>query len=370
MPQHRVKAQVDKGIYDCLSAIKHEVDKSDYSIVNFESPIVSQSAYPIDKTGPNLCCTKNAMECISNAGFKCVTLANNHFRDYGQKGVEDTLNECKRLGIDYVGGGVNITEAQTILYKDINGERLAILNFCENEWSIATEEYGGSAPLIPIRNHYAILEAKKHAAYVLVIIHGGIEGYAFPTPRMVDTYRFFIDSGADAVINHHQHCYSGMELYKGKPIFYGIGNFCFDRKNKKNCNWNEGFMVSLNFSEVKIDYKVIPYTQCNEKPEVILMEGEQAEEFFKTLEALNNTISNPHALKKKIDDKVDKMYEKRLLTLEPLNNRIVKALQKRHLFPYLIRHEQRKSLLSRLRCETHRELLIAILEKYLRNLER
>jgi poly-gamma-glutamate synthesis protein (capsule biosynthesis protein) len=45
---------------------------------------------------------------------------------------------------------------------------------------------------------------------------------------MVETYRFFIEAGADAVVNHHQHCICGYEVYKGKPIFYGLGNFCFD----------------------------------------------------------------------------------------------------------------------------------------------
>lgn len=43
---------------------------------------------------------------------------------------------------------------------------------------------------------------------------------------MQEIYRFFVDIGADAVINHHQHCYSGYEVYKEKPIFYGLGNFC------------------------------------------------------------------------------------------------------------------------------------------------
>ena len=42
---------------------------------------------------------------------------------------------------------------------------------------------------------------------------------------MKETYRFFVDCGADAVINHHQHCYSGYEYYKDKFICYGLGNF-------------------------------------------------------------------------------------------------------------------------------------------------
>ena len=49
-------------------------------------------------------------------------------------------------------------------------------------------------------------EAKKKADFVLVIVHGGSEHFQLPTPRMQATYRFFVDAGADAVVNHHQHC--------------------------------------------------------------------------------------------------------------------------------------------------------------------
>lgn len=67
---------------------------------------------------------------------------------------------------------------------------------------------------------------------------------------MVDTYRFFIDAGADAVINHHQHCISGYEHYQGKPIFYGIGNFFFPPIFKHTPkSWNEGYMVTLFLGE-------------------------------------------------------------------------------------------------------------------------
>lgn len=101
-----------------------------------------------------------------------------------------------------------------------------------------------------------------------MICHGGIEFFQYPTPRMVEWYRFFIDVGADAVINHHQHCYSGYEIYNGKPIFYGLGNFCFDRFDKRNSSWNNGYLVELIFEGDQIFHNLIPYIQCDEKPEI------------------------------------------------------------------------------------------------------
>lgn len=49
------------------------------------------------------------------------------------------------------------------------------------------------------------------------------------------------------MVNHHQHCFSGYEIYNNKYIFYGLGNFCFDNPVKRNSIWNEGYMLSLNF---------------------------------------------------------------------------------------------------------------------------
>ena len=136
-----------------------------------------------------------------------------------------------------------------ILYKEIGDKKLAVINCCEHEFSIATETTAGSNPLNPISQYYAIKEAKEKADYVLVIVHGGHEHYQLPSTRMQETYRFFIDVGADAVVNHHQHCYSGYEYYNGKPIMYGLGNFCFDEGLKKTKQWHEGYIVEISFTE-------------------------------------------------------------------------------------------------------------------------
>ena len=129
---------------------------------------------------------------------------------------------------------------------------------------IATDTSAGSNPLNIVQQYYAIREAKNNATNVIVIVHGGVEHYWLPSPRMKETYRFFIDAGADAVINHHQHCYSGYEVFKKKPIFYGLGNFCFDG-NKGNKRWTTGYLVNLNLSENTVDFELIPYRQCYEE---------------------------------------------------------------------------------------------------------
>ena len=229
-PQFRVATIFEDGHYQSvLGEAKQVICKADYSIVNLECPItIANPEEAIKKLGPHLCCSIKGLEALQWAGFKCVTLANNHFMDYGKKGVENTLKSCSEYRIDTVGGGLNLHKASNVLYKNIEGNILAIINCCEHEFSIATENTPGCSPLNPISIFYAINEAKAKANYILVIVHGGHEHFQLPSPRMVEIYRFFIDAGADAIINHHQHCFSGYEVYNSKPIFYGLGNFCFD----------------------------------------------------------------------------------------------------------------------------------------------
>lgn len=264
-PMGRVQAAIDKGDF---KAVFSEVEKFnasvDYSIVNFETTVADESDSPIYKCGPNLKCSAKSIEALRYAGFDMVTLANNHFYDYGDSSIEKSFAAIEANGLDSVGAGRNIDEASKTFYKKIKDKTVAIINCCEHEFSIATKNHGGCNPLNPIQQYYAIKEAREKADYVIVIVHGGHEHFQLPSLRMKETYRFFIDTGADAVVNHHQHCFSGYEYYKNKPIFYGLGNFCFDEGEDNNDLWYEGYALELGLDENEIKIKLHPYKQCKE----------------------------------------------------------------------------------------------------------
>mgnify|MGYP000887668262 CR=1 FL=1 len=354
-PRSRVAKLIEEKRYeDVFSQVKEITDKADYSILNFEAPVVINNAKPIEKTGPNLKCTKNAVEAIKYAGFDSVTLANNHFYDFGEVGVKDTIDTLKEYQIDYFGGGININEAKKTLYKEIEGKKIAFINFCEREWSIATETTGGSSPLNPVQNHYQIKEARNNADYVIVIVHGGMEHYQLPLPRMKETYRFFVDSGADVVVNHHQHCFSGFEIYKEKQIFYGLGNFCFDSiKDKRNKLWEEGFILKLIIND-RIEFKLIPYLQCGDKPSVEPLK--KSEEFYNKIKELNIIIEDKDILKENYIKQIEKEEKEYMAYLEPFRSRYILALQRKKLLPSFITRKYKILLLNLMRCESHKDL--------------
>lgn len=353
-PQHRVADTFGQDDYhDVLGGIKEMVLDADYSIVNFECPVTLGSEKPISKIGPNLKCSKKGLYAVKWVGFKCVTLANNHIRDFGELGVKNTIDVCREFGLDTVGAGINAEKASKILYKDIAGKRLAIINCCEHEFSIVTDTTAGANPLNTIKQYYAIREARNNADYVLVIVHGGYEHHQLPSPRMQDTYRFFVDVGADAVINHHQHCYSGYEQYKERPIFYGLGNFCFDGNRCKKELWHEGYMVMLTFEE-SVDFKIIPYRQCGESPTIEILRDNV---YSDRIEELNKIISDPIKLKQETDSYYASCAGGYSNIFEPFNNRYYLGAKARGWLPSFISKKRKLMAANYILCESHRDKL-------------
>lgn len=352
------------GRCDSLEQIAPIVQKADYAIVNLECSILAEktTGNPICKVGPNLSASPNYLSIIKKAGFSCVTLANNHFADFGQKGVIESITHIKEQHLDYVGGGNNLNEAEQILFKKIGNQTIAFINACENEFTIATGVHGGSNPLNPTKQFYAIQQAKQQADFVLVIIHGGAEENQLPSPRMQETYRFFIDVGANIVINHHQHCYSGYEIYHGKPIFYGLGNFCFDWPNLRDTPWNRGYMVLCDTEKDALSFDIIPYVQCGEEPIVTPLLGEQKDDFFSKIKYLNSIIANKQQLERCYKENVLKTVDELYKVIIPF--RMSLWLRKKILCSSRLKPILRRTL-NYLRCESHRDRMMIILNQLL-----
>lgn len=364
-PQNRVLSNCESSEAIVVSKeLLFSMESADYRIVNFECPISIKYGNTIAKQGPTLSCTEQGVIVMKRIGFNCVTLANNHFRDFGDKGCIDTIEALMAEGIDYVGGGMNIQEASTVLYKRLGDKTVSIINCCEHEFSIATDNSAGSNPLSPITQYYQIIDAKQKADFVIVIVHGGIEHCQYPTKRMVETYRFFVDAGADAVINHHQHCPCGYEFFKGKPIYYGLGNFCFDWEGRRNSIWNLGYMVKLNLEDNhQIKSEIIPYSQCDEEPVVRLLRGKELERFNMMMDGLCLTIRNESLLDKKIREfnkNNDYLYRK---MLEPYTGRFASSLFRKGILPTTINKERILALMDFVVCESHYERVKEFLER-------
>lgn len=364
-PRDRVAKRIEKDEPVISDAVVQQIKNADYALVNFECAVADSSMKPIPKCGQHLGCSEKAISVLKEAGFTGVTLANNHFRDYGSEGVRQTIEALDTAGIDHVGGGNNIKEASRIMYKQITGKNVAFINVCETEFSIADENRGGAVPLDTIDVYHSIVEAHKMADYVVVIIHGGHEHFQYPSLRMKKLYRFFVEAGADAVVNHHQHCYSGYEIYKGKPIIYGIGNFCFDHPKKRGCIWNEGYMVVLDITDADIQHELIPYIQCDEQPSVELMGGQKLQDFGQAVQSISNTISDDEQLHQINDEFIKRRSSALMSPFTPYSNEYVQIAAGRHYIPLLIPKKKLAKMLGVVQCESHRDILIESMKEKL-----
>lgn len=131
----------------------------------------------------------------------------------------------------------------------------------------------GCAYLDDLKINHIIHEKKEELDYLFILPHAGIEYKDAPIPELIAKYRDYIEWGADAVIASHPHCPQGWEEYKGKPIFYSLGNFFFNSKDTvdfvaKRPHWYEGLCVLIDINE-KLTYQIINVRNVSNRQIVI-----------------------------------------------------------------------------------------------------
>jgi len=195
------------------------------------------------------------LDAMQYAGFHVATMAGNHCFDQGVYGITDALDRLHALGIATTGAGINIYEARKPAIVETDGTRVACFSYnCigpRESWASplkpgcafirVTTAYGGTnadGPAVLPSELYSAVDpgtlrlmkedlqkAKNDGCRVVVSLHAGRMVY----PELLECQRqithFAIDNGAEAVFCHHPHTLQGVELYRGKPIFYSLGNF-------------------------------------------------------------------------------------------------------------------------------------------------
>ena len=333
----------------------------DLAILNLEAPLC-KPAQSIVKTGPALHGNPEVVSFIADSGFGLACLANNHILDYGPQGLAETMAGLHQAGIAQVGAGQNCEEAAQPYLADLGNRRVAILNFAENEWSTTRGDIPGACPIDPVRNFAAIQSARDQSDHLLVITHGGHERYALPSPGMQELFRFYIDAGADAVVNHHTHCTSGYEIHRGKPIFHSLGNFLFDSPQSRNGAWTQGMGVELTFEEDEVSFQLHHFDQCTEIELFRVVDDKEISIRNQHLDRLNQIIKDPDALAERFSAMTSERERLYQAYLEPKLPRLIGAAQRRGWLPSLLSRRHRTLLLNLVRCESHREIILELLK--------
>jgi poly-gamma-glutamate synthesis protein (capsule biosynthesis protein) len=243
--------------------------------------------------------------------------------DYGSQALLDTLAACDGAGVGRCGAGATLEEVLAPAWLEARGRRLALLSVsctlppgCE-----ATETDPGIAPLrvamsfetdtnllaeqpgtMPLVHTWTRPEDQevvcgrvsalaREADAVIVAIHWGVPAYWLsPHQGLLAEYqqplgRALIDAGATVVLGHHSHSLHGIEVYRGRPICYSVGNFIFERPRAfmepesviVHARFEPGGAVRVGLTPLMVDERGLPE----------LATGEAAERVFALLERVS-----------------------------------------------------------------------------------
>lgn len=197
----------DPGYF--LQNVKDIFASDDLTIVNLEGPLTT-SEERADKQF-SFKGDPSYTEILTNGSVEACNLANNHSKDYGIQGYEDTIANVEAAGIKTFG------YERTAIWET-NGVKVGLAGVYELAEGMDCQD-----------DMTATIQSLKDAGADLVIVsfHWGVEKENYPDETQQALAHAAIDQGADLVLGHHPHVLQGIEKYQGKYIVYSLGNFCF-----------------------------------------------------------------------------------------------------------------------------------------------
>ena len=337
------------------------LESADIRCVNFEGPL--QKGRIESANGTYLAQSEESPKWLMEHGFNLVALANNHACDFGSEGLiasKEAFCEIRAIGC-----GDGWKSAYSVEYVKIKDKTIGFFNATSADFSSLKDEWTDADSFgCPWVNHPSIsillAEARKHCDYLIVLPHAGVEFMDVPLPEWRTRYRIFIDLGADAVIASHPHVPQGWELYKGKPIYYSLGNFVFEKTTKSTIpHWYNGLMVCL-----ELDDEAIKSTHYCTLYEDNSIELDCTERNVEHIAQITEYLSDNPSYMRKVDEEVQRLstkYEEWMMSsygafqLQPLSlKRILSALRflrrnrlSRKVFLHQLREESTQWVIQR-----------------------
>ena len=178
-------------------------------------------------------CDPRALPAARHAGIDVASQANNHAYDQGPAGLVDSLDAIRAAGLASVGAGTDESEALRAARFEIRGWTVAVVGI--NQVLDPLDQIAGPNKPGTAGGHdfrlavRAIRDAAATSDLVFIMIHWGVELETRPRPYQVRQAHRMIDAGADVIFGAHPHVLQPMETYRGRPIFYSLGNLVWPR---------------------------------------------------------------------------------------------------------------------------------------------
>lgn len=248
---------------DPFEYIKTDLDilkKFDVVSVNLEGPIVEMDRSLCQKKIYNFQFGSSTPEILKTVGINMVNIANNHNYDCLKIGFESTKSYLQKSGMDYMG---DTDLEKSFVIKIISGKKVAFVGMDE------------TVQIVPIVSFYPLIKRLDlENDYVVVNIHWGTEYALIESEAQIKIAQNLVDNGADVIFGHHPHVIQPVRVYKGKAIFYSLGNFVFDQNFGDTTT---GLGAGVEFDGDKSKFTVFPFNIKTFAPD--FMEGNEKDEF-------------------------------------------------------------------------------------------
>ena len=267
-----------------LEDFKELFENDDFTLVNLECTLTDRSLYVDEESDKEFYIVGRPeyAEILTNSGVEGCSLGNNHTRDVGVEGLEDTEAACDAAGLLWA------FNSFTAIYETDDGYKIGFVS-SHVSGSVDRENF--------IRNG---IEELKQADVDIIIAccHWGEEKEYYPTDYQIKLAHEFIDLGADLIVGNHPHVVQGVECYKGKVICYSLGNFCFGASHFPYDFNSMVFQQTFTFVDGElqpyIDAKVIPICVSSTTEEndfhPVYLTGERKEAMLEQI----NTYCEPY----------------------------------------------------------------------------
>ncbi len=345
----RAFCDADRNLFS--AEIQEMCADADFVLLNLEKPL-TDLANPLGKCPPDYIAPTETVNGIKLLYPTAVTLANNHIMDQREQGLLETIRILEQNGILYIGAGSNLPEAKKPLI--LPGTGIGVYACCEKEFSFATESSAGANAFDPLETFDDIEKLKTICEYLIVLYHGGMQGYPYPTPYQQKVCRKMCDKGADLVVCQHSHIIGCEEKYGNSTIIYGQGNFLLDDLDLES--WRNGIMLSVTIDGATRNVEIIPTEVIGHKV-IIHHNGDLIRQSFAIR---SREICNPAFLEKAYSEYCRSKLPNYLIKLSgvgSLKQKIISKLGIQKLFLYKYRKKELFYILDYLYCDSHREAI-------------
>lgn len=204
--------------------------EKDFVVGNLESMAKGSEGENLLKA-PRLTTTTETLHYLNDIHLDVACIANNHVYDHLYDGFCKTVQFFEKNSIQYMGAGQSETDALKPVILEKNGIRIGLLNYvtADTNPNLPEDAKISLNYFTEEKAEQDILKLKTEVDHLVISLHWGgrVEGGLYPDFDQPGIARRLIDHGADLIVGHHSHTFQPYEVYKGKYIFYSLGNFCF-----------------------------------------------------------------------------------------------------------------------------------------------